>query len=479
MAPRPSSIANSYIPAARSFTRGLGPLSVAKMSDVLFPSALLSKVVLSMATLHRIVPVLVAFLTLAVAQAAHAQACPDQAAVTRGMTLPIAAVRFLADDGLAGRLAGSAGERCAGDYLASEFKRLGLRPIGESGTYFQSLPLASVLNPHAAGGTGRNVLAALPGNDNALQREWIVIGAHYDHLGEGGSPSSLSPGDTAIHNGADDNASGVAAMLRVAERLSAGPRPARSVLFIAFTGEELGLLGSTHFVANSTLGGGTMTGMINMDMVGRLGAGPLIVYGVDTAEEWRTLLDPAAARAGVTVATRGEGYGPSDHTSFYLKDVPVLHFFTNTHADYHKPSDDWEKIDGLGLEKVATIVADITLAAANRRPMLTLRRGAGEPPRPGGTETAGYGAYLGSVPDFTPVERGVKLGGVTAGSPADKAGLRTGDIVLGIGTHPVADLQAMTDALRAFKPGETTTVRFSRDGETREVPVTLGSRAAR
>jgi Peptidase family M28/PDZ domain len=432
-----------------------------------------------MATLHRPLIFLAACSALVVATAAQAQTCPDAATLTKGLSLPLAAVRFLADDGLGGRLAGSAGERCAGDYVASEFKRLGLRPMGENATYFQSLPLASVLNPHAAGGTGRNVLAALPGSDTTLAREWIVIGAHYDHLGEGGSASSLAPGDPAIHNGADDNASGVAAMLKVAERLAAAPRPARSVLFIAFTGEESGLLGSAHFVANSTLDRGTMTAMINMDMVGRLGAGPLIVYGVDTAEEWRTLLDPAAARAGVSVAVRGEGYGPSDHTSFYLKDVPVLHFFTNTHADYHKPSDDWQKIDGPGLEKVAAIVGDIATATANRRPMLTLRRGAGEPPRPAGSGTAGYGAYLGSVPDFTPVERGVKLGGVTAGSPADKAGLRAGDIILGIGSHAVADLQGMTDALRLLKPGETATVRFSREGQTRDVPVTLGSRATR
>jgi hypothetical protein len=418
------------------------------------------------------------FLLLFSAGSAQAQTCPDSAALSRNLRLPLSAVRVLADDAFGGRLAGSEGERCAGTFLAAEFRRLRLVPAGENGTYFQNVPLASILNPHAAGGTGRNVLAALPGRDPELSRQWIVIGAHYDHLGEGGNPSSLSPGDKAIHNGADDNASGVAAVLRVAEVLAAEPL-ARSVLFIAFTGEESGLLGSAHFAANPTLNGGALTAMMNMDMVGRLGAGPLIVYGVDTAEEWRTIVDPAATRAGVTVATRGEGYGPSDHTSFYLKDVPVLHFFTNTHADYHKPGDDWEKIDGPGLEKVAALVADIAKASANRRPMLTLRRGAGEPPRPAGAVAAGYGAYLGSVPDFTPVERGVKLGGVTAGSPGDAAGLKAGDIIVGIGIHDVADLQAMTDALRAYKPGEVVAVRFLRNSVAQSVNVTLGSRSAR
>jgi hypothetical protein len=306
----------------------------------------------------------------------------------------------------------------------------------------------------------------------------VVVGAHYDHLGEGGTPNSLAPGERAIHNGADDNASGVSAVLRAAEVIARGPRPARSILFVAFTGEESGLLGSAHFVANPTLAGGTIVSMINLDMVGRLGAGPLIVYGVDTAEEWRAIVEPAAARASVPIAARGEGFGPSDHTSFYLKDIPVLHLFTNTHADYHKPTDDWNRIDGPGLEKVSALVSEIATAVANRQTVLTLRRGAGEPPRAGAAR-AGSGAYLGSIPDFTPVERGVKLSGVTAGSPADKAGVKAGDIVLAIGSHQVGDLQAMTDALNAFKPGEATTVTVLRATERLTLAVTLGSRASR
>ena len=417
-----------------------------------------------------------AVILLGVAHEATAQACPAPAPLTKGMTLPMSAVRYLADDSLMGRLAGTAGERCAGEYIAGEFRRLKLRPAGENNTFFQSLSLASVLNPHGPGGTGRNVMAALDGADATLKNEWVVVGAHYDHLGEGGNISSLAPGDKAIHNGADDNASGVGAMLRAAERLSSGPRPARSVLFIAFTGEEEGLLGSAYFTGHQTITG-KMVAMINLDMVGRLGQGTLIVSGVDTAEEWRTLLDPAAEKAGVKTASRGEGYGPSDHTSFYLKDVPVLHFFTNTHGDYHKPSDDWDKIDGSGLDKVATVVAAVAASAADKRPALTLKRGAGQPPRTDSALPPTSAAYLGSVPDFSPVERGVKLSGVTPGSPADKAGLRAGDIVIGLGTRDVADLQGMTDALRAQKPGDTVAVKFLRDGQTSTVEVTLGSRA--
>jgi hypothetical protein len=433
----------------------------------------------SSATVQAVRLVILAACMAGAPSAADAQSCPAPAEVTQGMAQPLAAVRYLADDRLRGRLAGAEGERCAAEYIAAEFTRLGLRPAGENGTFFQNVPLASVLNPHAPGGTGRNVIAALDGADDQLKREWIVIGAHYDHLGEG-HPGSLTPGAIAVHNGADDNASGVAAVVTAAARLAAGSRPARSVLFIAFTGEESGLLGSSHFVAHQTTAPGAIVGMINLDMVGRLGSGSLIVYGVDTAEEWRSLVDPVASKAGVKIAARGEGYGPSDHTAFYLKDIPVLHLFTNTHGDYHKPSDDWDKIDGPGLDKVATIVAGVASAVANRRQLLTLRRGAGKPLKPSGEQVAaGYGAYLGSVPDFAPVDRGVKLSGVTAGSPADKAGLRAGDIILGIGTHEVADLQGMTDALRAHKPGETVAVRFQRAGEASTVSVTLGSRAAR
>ena len=407
---------------------------------------------------------------------AAAGICPDAAAITGGFELPMAAVRLLADDALEGRLAGSAGERCAGDYIAATFRRLGLRPAGEADTYFQSLPLASILNPHAAAGTGRNVVALLEGADPGLRREVVVVGAHYDHLGHG-APGSLAPDEPGvIHNGADDNASGVGTMLRVAQRLASGPPTARSVVFVAFTGEESGLLGSEYFAAHFTLPSDTMVAMINMDMVGRLGSGNLIINGVDTAEEWRSVVDAALAKAGVAASLSGEGYGPSDHTSFYTRDVPVLHLFTNVHGDYHRPSDDWQKIDGAGMEKVASIVFDITTAVANRRPSLTLMRGAGRPPAPAGEASRGYGAYLGSVPDFTPVERGVKLSGVSPGSPADKAGIRGGDILVGLGQFEVADLQGMTDALRAHKPGDEVEVRLLRDGRALTLKVTLGTR---
>ncbi|HET7462497.1 MAG TPA: M28 family peptidase [Longimicrobium sp.] len=421
--------------------------------------------------MNRAVLIALAAATLA-APGLRAQGCPDAAALARGFRPPLAHVRYLADDALQGRMAGTAGERCAGEYVAAHFRRLRLRPAGDSGTYFQSLPLASAIDPHAPGGTGRNVVAVLPGTE--LAGEAVVIGAHYDHLGHGGA-FSMAPGDTSVHNGADDNASGVAALIDLAGRLSAGPRPRRSIVFVAFTGEEEGLLGSAFYTAHPAVPLGRTRAMLNLDMVGRLGAGPLIVYGVDTAEEWKAIVDGAAAAEGVAVRGGGDGFGASDQTSFYARDLPVLHFFTNVHADYHRPSDDWAAIDSAGLRRVEQVVERVARAVANRPAPLTFRRAA---PRPqaAAAATPGYGAYLGTIPDFTPVPDGVKLSGVRAGSPAEQAGIRAGDVLVKLGGMDVHDLQGMTDALRAHKPGDVVQVDVLRDGRRITLTATLGTR---
>jgi hypothetical protein len=410
--------------------------------------------------------------------ALQAQTCPDAAALTRGMSEPLATVRYLADDALEGRRAGTAGERCAAEYIAARFEALGLTPAGESGGYFQDVPVpaANAGDPHGAdphaGTTGRNVLALLEGADEALRDELVVIGAHYDHLGLGGA-GSLAPGEASIHNGADDNASGVAALLRAAALLSEGGRPARSVLFIAFTGEESGLLGSAFFARTPTVDLDGARAMLNMDMVGRLEDDALIVYGVGTAAEWSGIVEREAARAGIPVALQPDGVGPSDHTSFYLRDIPVLHLFTNTHGDYHKPSDDWDRVDAEGMERVAGLVAALARRVADPAVALTLQRGAGQPAR---APTTGSGAWLGTVPDFSPVERGVLLGGVTAGSPADKAGMKKGDILIRIGDHEVADLQAFTDALAEHAPGDEVSIVVIREDREVSLKAVLGQR---
>ena len=407
---------------------------------------------------------LLVLLGLVAGSSAEAQSCPSAAALTGDITGALATVRYLADDALEGRLAGSPGERCAGDYIAARFKELGLRHASLSGTYFQDVPLASALNPHAPKGQGRNVIGFLEGSDPLLRTDMIIIGAHYDHLGRGDFGSTAPDQKNVIHNGADDNASGVAALLEVATRLSK-VRLARSIVFMAFTGEESGLLGSQHFAANPSFPLTQVRAMINMDMVGRLGAGPLIVYGIGTAPEWTGIIDAATSAEGVQYKAIPDGTGPSDHTSFYMKDIPVLHFFTNVHGDYHKPSDDWDKIDAAGLDKVSAIVTRVAQQLSRPTTVVTLVRGAGRPPAPAGQSTSGYGAYLGTVPDFKPVDRGVLISGATPGSPADQAGLKAGDIIIKFDEEAIADLQGMTDALRKRKPGDAVRISVLREGK--------------
>jgi len=395
--------------------------------------------------------------------------CPAPSQVAHGLQQPRAAVRYLADDALEGRLAGSAGERCAGDYLAREFRRIGLAPAGDSGTYYQSLSVASIVNPHAAPGTGRNVVGILRGKGSGSTV--VVVGAHYDHLGRGPF-GSLAPDDVgAVHHGADDNASGVAALLEVAQRLKKH-RPAVSVVFVAFTGEEEGLLGSRYYAAHPAVPLGDTRAMVNMDMVGRLGSQPLLVFGTGTADEWDGILRGADTDS-LQLKETPDGYGASDHTSFYEKDIPVLHFFTNVHGDYHKPSDTWDKLDYSGIERVSAMVARVVDSVANRRMGLTLRRGVGKPP---GQGAGGYGAYLGTVPDFTPVEKGVRISSVRAGSPAEKAGLRGGDVIVAFDDTEIKDLQGMTDGLRARKPGDGVRITVLRDGQAVTMTAVLGKR---
>jgi hypothetical protein len=406
-------------------------------------------------------------------QAEETLVCPTPPAVWE--VDPDVVGRYLAADDLEGRLAGSPGARCAGDFIASQFGLIGLEPAGEDGTFFQALPLASSINPHAPSGTGRNVVALLRGDDPERRDELVIIGAHYDHLGRGPF-GSLEPDANEIHNGADDNASGVAALLETADRLAHRQPPARSILFIAFTGEEFGLLGSAHFTRTPTVSLDRAVAMLNMDMVGRLGSGPLIVYGVDTATEWEELVSGAAAELGLEVAFNGSGYGPSDHTSFYSADIPVLHFFTNVHSEYHKPSDDWELIDVEGLFSVSALVAGVAERVAERPSRLTLQRIEAPPPA---AREGGYGAYLGTVPDFAPVDFGVRLSGVRAGSPAEQAGMQKGDVLIRFDGEEIKDLYVFTDALRSHAPGDTVEIVVLREGEEVPLVAVLGSRGER
>jgi hypothetical protein len=389
-------------------------------------------------------------------------------------------IKFLSEDRLQGRATGSPGADSAAAYLARRFSEVGLQPA--AGGWFQSFAIgreAPAARQGKPGGLlGKNVVGILPGRDPVLRNQSVVLGAHYDHLGRGGF-GSLDPDSTGrVHNGADDNASGVAGLIQVAARLAASP-PARTVVFIAFSGEELGLLGSTHYVKEPIYPLAGTLAMVNLDMVGRLRNGRLIVYGARSAKEFPALLDSLNWYAGFDLSAQGNGYGPSDHSSFYAAKRPVLHLFTDLHEDYHRTTDDWQKVNLDGLKRVADFTLGLMTALANRPNPLTFLDLPDPPPSQTAAPSAvtlGYGAYLGTVPDMTGAPGGVRLVGVRAGSPAEKAGLRGDDIITRIGAMDTPDLQAMTDALRSHRPGETVEIVIRRGASITTLRAKLGTR---
>ncbi|HEU4524790.1 MAG TPA: M28 family peptidase [Gemmatimonadales bacterium] len=424
---------------------------------------------------------LAALLSVAAPSALQAQFGTRQQPLERPGPPPITAIddiRYLSDDKLQGRMTGSPGADSAAAYLARRFQQAGLQPA--AGGWFQSFTVAKeapvAQSARVGGMVGRNVIGLLPGHDPNLRNEAVIVGAHYDHLGLGGF-GSLDPDSTGkVHNGADDNASGAAMLIQIAARLAQAP-PARTVLFIAFSGEELGLLGSAYYVKQPVYPLSTTSAMINLDMVGRLRNGRLIVYGTRTAKEFPPLLDSLNWHAGFDLKAQGDGYGPSDQSSFYAAGRPVLHIFTDLHDDYHRTTDDWEKIDPEGFRRVTNFTVGLVTAIANRPTRLTPV----EVPPPshsmGMTSSApAYGTYLGTIPDMTDNPGGVRLLGVRAGSPAEKAGLRGDDIITRIGDMEIPDLQAMTNALRSHEPGDTVSIVIRRGDKVTTLRATLGSR---
>ncbi len=560
--------------------------------------------------------------------------CPNDAALTAGMNPTLAHVRYLADDALGGRAAGTIGARCAAQYIANQFEAIGIPAAGPDGSYFQGFPIraGAVLGgenilrtpqssytvsedwiPYGYSGSGaatgvllyggdginrpgqpnneyatlditgrivvvedgdlaspasralqtgahfkasvaagrnasgmlillsegralpdlfgeiraalripvaavrgeaaerirqaarnaeraalvasvqprsveaRNVAALIPGSDRTLADEVVIIGAHYDHLGLGGEGSLAPEAYGEIHNGADDNASGTSGLIEIARRLAEGDRrPARSVLFLAFTAEEKGLWGSSHYVRNPILPIEQSIAMLNLDMIGRLEGRTLTVLGVGTAEEWTDVLRAAnqATAEPLSIATAPDGFGASDHSSFYGEGLPVLHFFSNTHVDYHRPSDDWEKVDYEGLDQIVDLVSEVALdvagvAGSDERIALTpippdaaLAHGQD----PSASTSGGYGPYLGTIPDMVPVDFGLRLTGVREGSPAADGGILSGDIVVEFGGSEVGDIYAYTYALQAHEPGDSVEIVLLRDGERVTVTVVLGDR---
>ena len=405
-------------------------------------------------------------------------ACTGAASQAPAPTAPerIAAdIAFLADDAREGRGVGTAGLDSAAVYIARRFEEAGLEPPSghdflQPFTIDTSAPAAA----HAglAGAAVSNVVGYRPGT-GSLANQAVVVGAHFDHLGYGGF-GSLDPDSVdVVHNGADDNASGTAVLMEVARKLRfRNADNARTLVFVAFTAEELGLIGSDHYVKNPIVPIDSTFAMLNLDMVGRLNANRLAAFGAETAGEFLGILDAVNGEYRFDLAASGDGFGRSDQQSFFAAKIPVLHFFTGTHENYHRTSDDAEHINVGGAAQIASFVADLAWHLATREDSLSFVDA--EPPQM--TTSGGYGAYLGTIPDMTESPGGVRLSGVRAGSPGDRAGLQAGDILIGLGEFAIANLFEMTDALRSHRPGDTVTLRVRRGEEVLELTATLGRR---
>ena len=319
-----------------------------------------------------------------------------------------------------------------------------------------------------------NVVGILPGADPNLRDQRVVIGAHYDHLGFGHFGALDRQAEGKVHPGADDNASGTAVLLELARRMAKLPvKPDRTIVFAAFSGEELGLYGSRHYIesSNSTA---AIKAMINLDMVGRLRENRLTVFGARSGENLSDLVTKNARALGLDI-TDSNDVGRSDHMSFYSKKIPVLHFFTGTHGDYHRATDTWDKLNFEGMAKISDLVLVTALEITNRKEPI---RFVSLPSRP--SETAGSArgvrVYLGTIPDYGAVATGVRLAGVSSGSPAAQAGLREGDVIVRLGDKDIQNIEDLTDALQAHKSGDQVNVVVLRAGASITLQATLSSR---
>ena len=389
-------------------------------------------------------------------------------------------VAYLASDALEGRGTGAAGNDSAAAYIARRFRALGLSaPQAGFVQPFQARPAMAAQHGLASALPTQNVVGIIRGRDPRLRGQYVVLGAHFDHLGRSATFGALDPeARDAIRNGADDNASGTAGIMELARLLAANP-PKRSVVVVAFSGEELGILGSSYFVANppAPLVMDSVQAMLNFDMIGRLRNDRLLVFGTGTSTEWPVLISAANGTTHFTLALVPDGFGPSDHSAFYARKIPVLHFFSDTHEDYHRASDDVDRINAAGIARIVLMAERIARDVADRDARLTFTPTVASSTPRASPDRAGPQPYLGSVPDMAAGERpGLRLTGVTPGSPADRAGLKAGDIVISLGGVQVLDLTSYSNALYAHKPGDDVEIVVMRSSERMTLRVTLGRR---
>ncbi len=385
-------------------------------------------------------------------------------------------VRALAAPEMEGRGLGSEGLERAAEYIAAAFHEAGLKPgFPGSGSYFQEW------TEHVAGlgrdVTMKNVVGYIPGNNPAMDGQSVVIGAHYDHLGLGW-PDVREGNQGQLHSGADDNASGIAVMLELARIAAKGWQPQRSIVFVAFTAEEAGRLGSEHFVRNyRQLPAEKTIAMVNLDTVGRLGDASVTAFGTDSASEWQHIFRGIGFVTGLKVKAVAKDFGSSDQRSYLDIGVPAVQLFGTVHQDFHHPGDTVDKIDAAGMVKVASVLKETIDYLSGRPEPLTVTL-PGKITAPNNQQRAKQGrkVSMGTVPDFSFAGPGVKLTGVVPGSPAAKAGLTAGDVMIMVNKHPVADLQNFAQLLRKMAAGEEVAVVYVRQGKSRQAQVKLVAR---
>lgn len=387
-------------------------------------------------------------------------------------------LRRLSDPSLRGRGLGSEGLDQAAEFIAERFEAIGLEPAGDSGQGFVQVWEARSGEPERLM-TLRNIVGRLPGRDPALAERPLIIGAHYDHLGMGW-PDVRADNAGKVHQGADDNASGVAVMLELARALAQGSAPARPVLFVAFSGEEAGRLGSRYFIDQLDDTGAQAFAMLNLDTVGRLEGGALFALGASSGEQWGHILRGAGYVTGVEVRPVVEPLDSSDQTSFIAAGIPAVQLFSGAHPDYHRPTDTADKIDAAGLVQVASVAGEaigyLTGSDARLTPsgaaVAAIGTGAGPVSGSGadGPERAApRQAALGTVPDFAFAGEGVRLTDVMPDSPAAGSGLREGDIVVAVNGQGIADLRGYAEVLRGLTPGDAVAIQYQRDGAAQQV----------
>jgi hypothetical protein len=381
-------------------------------------------------------------------------------------------ITVLSNDSLEGRGTGTIGEEKAATYISEEFKKIGLKPKGDNNTFFKSFEFKKSANPHGASEKdttiktlhSKNVVGYLDNKSNYT----IVVGAHYDHLGYGEDQNSLDANPKGkIHNGADDNASGVAGVIELARYFSV-TKSNYNFLFMCFSGEELGLIGSKKFVDKTDFDASKINAMINMDMIGRLNDSTkkIMVYGVGTSPSFVNIVEKN--NTYFKLVSDSSGVGPSDHTSFYLKDIPVLHFFTGQHTDYHKPSDDVEKINFIGEQMVLEYILKI-IKNIDQEPKLEFRK-----TRDSNNDNAPkFKVTLGIMPDYSFEGKGVKVDGVSDNKPAFVAGVKKGDIIIKLGETEVSDMRSYMQALADSKKGDTKVLEVVRNGKKEVLKATF------